>query len=477
MPSRVTCRLRKCRLDLPSNGRKFGVLQPAALRHTAFALAMLCALLPITVQTMQAQTETVLYNFCSLSGCADGNLPIARLTADSSGNLYGTTWYGGAWICCGGGGTVFKLSPETANGCPSGSNQGNGWCETVLFSFCPECVEGSNPSYSYVTFDTSGNLYGTTLNGGIYDDGVAFELSPEPLGGCPSGTNPGNGWCETVLYNFGGPVPDGATSPFSGLVWDSSGNLYGTALGGAHNFGSVYELSPNGSDGWTEQVIYSSKCIRFSAGLAVDASGSLYGVDCKRKGHVFKLSLVNGVWTPTVIHAFTGWPKDGADPYSAPTLDSAGNLYGTTVHGGRKHKGTVWKLTPMTTGKDAGTYKEEILHSFTSEKTGDYPWAGVTVDSAGSIYGTTPNNPGGCENCGKYGAYGAVFEIAVSGTTHKYKLLWNFNGPDGQGTLSNPILDSSGNLYGVTPWGGAEYSGTVYEVSPITTTSQERKVQ
>jgi uncharacterized repeat protein (TIGR03803 family) len=437
-------------MNLSSVGRKIGAMQCASLSRAAIALAVLSVLLPTMLQTAHAQTETVFYNFAY---SPDGGYPSGRLTADSSGNFYGTTPDGGT----NGEGSVFELSPEPAGGCPSGSNTGNGWCETVLYSFCSVsgCTDGYNPQFAYLTFDSAGNLYGTTFYGGANTYGTIFELSPEPLSGCPSGSNAGNGWCETVLYSFQGGAD--ATNPSNGLVWDSSGNLYGAAYDGCSAGGCVYELSPNGSGGWTEQVIY--PVYNWYTGLAIDSAGNLYGVDGQE--HVFKLSFSDGTWTATYIHTFTGSPKDGypgEDNWDSPAVDSAGNVYGTTCSGGSKNLGTVWKLSPVTTGKDKGTYKEKILHSFTSEKTGYCPASGVTLDSSGNIYGTATAG-------GKHDD-GTVFELAVSGTTYKEKLLWSFTGTDGESPYANPILDSSGNLYGTAYDGGTDGYGVVYEVKP-----------
>lgn len=436
-----------CRRDRSYVGRKLWATRRALLRRAVLALAVLAALIPIAVQTVQAQTETVLYSF---AGPPDGRYPYGRLTPDGLGNFYGATSSGGANTYYG---DIFELSPEPAGGCPSGSNPGNGWCETVLYNFCSAagCADGWDPYYTYLTFDTSGNLYGTAYEGGAFGAGIIFQLSPEPLNGCPIDTNPGNGWCETVLYNFEGG--SNSANPSNGLVWDSAGNLYGTCHAGGEP--GVFELSPNGSGGWTEKVIYSVNMEW--PGLAIDPTGNLYGVDAEE--HVFKLSQSGGIWTATNIHTFSGAPKDGTEPMGTPVVDSAGNVYGTTYDGGKGGDGTVWKLTPVTTGKDAGTYKEKILHSFTapSEKKGLYPWAGVTLDSSGNIFGTT--------TVGKYGNYGTVFELAASGDTYKFKLLWSFNDTDGGVPYDSLILDSSGNLYGTTE-NGADGYGVVFEVKP-----------
>src|SRR5208283_5807094 len=137
--------------------------------------------------------ETVLYSFCSLANCTDGSYPDSYVPLDGSGNLYGTTYYGGLFASgpYSGYGLVFELSPEPGGGCPSGSNSGNGWCETVLYSFL-STPDGAFP-FSGLTWDPSGNLYGTTYGGGS-GAGTVYELSP----------NGGGSWSESVLYSFCG---------------------------------------------------------------------------------------------------------------------------------------------------------------------------------------------------------------------------------------------------------------------------------
>ena len=237
-------------------------LTPAAL-----ILAVLSALLLIASRPAQAQTEIVLYNFCTALNCADGTFPESSLTADGKGNLYGTTEQGGEW----GYGTVFEISP----------NGSEGWNETVLYSFCSEggasCADGSRPLFSSVIFDGAGNLYGTTYTGGANGRGVVFELSPG-----------GESWTETVLYSFAGVGNSGR--PTNGLIMDPVGNLYGTTGGaGAGLATTVFELSQSGGN-WTEQAFYSvdhQSGVNYNSGLAMDAAGNIFGI-----GHhkVFELS-------------------------------------------------------------------------------------------------------------------------------------------------------------------------------------------
>ena len=417
-------------------------------------LALLSTLLLVALPPAYAQPEIVLYNFCSQPKCVDGENPASGLVLDGAGNFYGTTQLGGANVD----GTVFELSP----------NEGGGYSETVLYSFCSlqKCTDGSYPD-SYVTFDGQGNLYGTTYYGGLFASGpysgygLVFELSPEPGGGCPSGSNQGNGWCETVLYSFMS-TPDGAF-PFSGLTWDTNGNLYGTTYGGGSGMGTVYVLSPNGGGGWSEQVIYDSGGY---AGLIVDGSGNLYGADHLENGHIFKLSPNgSGGWNTSILHTFKAGRTDGSDPEGTPVLDSAGNVYGTTFSGGAtRGMGTVWKLT---LGPD-GEYTEEILHNFIWSY-GSNPKAGVVLDSSGNIYGTTAF---GIHKTPCYDGCGTVFELAASGSGYEWTFLRSFVGTDGGNPIGSLILDD-GNLYGTTYGGGTSSNcpgtggcGVAFELNP-----------
>jgi uncharacterized repeat protein (TIGR03803 family) len=424
-------------------------------------LVALSALLLAALPLAHAQPETVLYAFCSQPNCVDGENPVSSLTPDGAGNFYGTTQLGGANMY----GTVYELSP----------NGTGGYSETVLYSFCSlaNCTDGSSP-YSNVTFDSHGNLYGATYYGGssalgaFSGNGLVFELSPEPRSGCPSGSNRGNGWCETVLYSFMS-TPDGAF-PFAGLTSDPGGNLYGTTLGGGSGGGTVYKLTPNGSGGWNEQVIYNRGGY---AGVTIDGSGNLYGADDEGRGHVFKLSPNgSGHWTATILHTFKGGPIDGSTPEGTPLLDSAGNLYGTTVLGGAtKGLGSVWKLTPA----QAGEYTEEILSSFLWND-GANPKAAVVLDSSGNIYSTIAFGvlkPPNREDFPCYDGCGGVFELAASGSEYEWTPLWSFSFTDGGNPIDSLILDG-GNLYGTTYGGGtssycpgAGGCGVVFALNPL----------
>lgn len=264
-------------------------------------------------------TEKVLYSF---TGTSDGGRPAAGVIFDSAGNLYGATAYGGNYqnACTYDGcGTIFKLSPAA-------SGQ---WTESTLYTFTGAPNDGQNPVASLV-FDVAGNLYGTTESGGTYGrgwTGTVFELSPSS-----NGT-----WTETILHNFSNG-PDGA-SPLASLIFDSAGNLYGTTeYGGDVNCngprknttcGTVFELSPDG----------------------------------------------NNTWTETVLHTFLY--SDGAYPAGSLAFDSAGRLYGTTSGGPgvacNGGCGTVFSLTP----NSDGTWSQSILYNFEGGSDGIEPVAGL----------------------------------------------------------------------------------------------------
>lgn len=268
--------------------------------------------------------ETVLYRF---TGGADGQYPCAGVVFDQAGNLYGTAIQGGT----AGDGVVYELA----------HTQG-GWTQSVLYSFVGG-NDGSSP-YSGVTFDTAGNLYGTTIGGGPSGEGTLYEL-----------TSSGSGWIETVLHSFTGGT-DGGT-PYGGVIFDSSGNLYGTASTGGSlpAGGTAFELSPAGGN-WTFAVIYDFTQTNDGGedphdGFIMDSSGNLYanadagGLPPENNGAVFELTSSNGSWTYTSFHNFTGG-NDGLDPFGPLVFDASGNLYGTARYAGANDDGVVFEVTP-----------------------------------------------------------------------------------------------------------------------------------
>lgn len=273
--------------------------------------------------------ESVLYRF---TDGADGGNPYSTVISDQAGNIYGTTLYGGA----NGLGTVFELSPAG----------GGTYTEAVLYSFCPQypCPDGSNP-FDGVVFDTAGNLYGTTEDGGANNYGVVFELSPS-----------GSGWSERVIYSFQGGF-DGKT-PYAGVAMDSTGNLYGnTGLGGSGGGGTMYQLTPNGSN-WNFNLLYSvpgGELGYANARVTLDSSGNLYETVASGGafgyGQVLELAHSGSNWVYVDLHDFTNG-ADGSYPVGSVVLDSSGNLYSTTSLGGNLNCnvpsgcGVVWEITP-----------------------------------------------------------------------------------------------------------------------------------
>jgi uncharacterized repeat protein (TIGR03803 family) len=270
-------------------------------------------------------------------GGTDGAFPESELTFDESGSIYGTTFGGGfagTESCPGGCGTVYKLTPS-----------GAGWEETVLHSF--RGVDGRYP-WGGVVFDRAGNLYGTTIGGGGYQNcpqgcGVIYELTPS-----------GSSWAVQTLHIFTGGS-DGS-SPTGGLILDSSGNLYGTtSTGGPGGGGTVFELTPTNS-GWTFTTLYGIPGIGLAGegvrgSLVMDRAGSLYGTTdadgANSRGSVFKLTPSNGSWTYTSLHDFNE-PAEGWFPVPGVVLDSQGNLYGMTAIGGTTSCGcgVAFEITP-----------------------------------------------------------------------------------------------------------------------------------
>jgi uncharacterized repeat protein (TIGR03803 family) len=393
----------------------------AAIIRGAVTLAVLSALL-IAARPAQAQTESVLYNF---TGTPDGANPYGGLTLNG-GNFFGTTYAGGLY----GFGTVYELVP----------NGSGGWTESVLYSFCPaspSCTDGEYPAFGSVIFDTAGNLYGTTYAGGANGNGEVFKLSPS-----------GETWKQTVVYSFGA-VPD-AANPVNGLIMDKSGNLYGTAYnGGGGESGAVFELSPNGSGGWTEQVI--SPINSLYGGLAMNSAGDLFGTTADT---VFELQPNGtGGWLLTTLFTFTSAhaTTQGEEPNGTVVLDSAGNIYGTTVEGGKNSEGAVYKLTLGTNGK----YTEKLLYSFGPN--GTAPWAGLVFDTTGNLYGTTKTG-------GKNGA-GVVYELVSDNGAYIERVLQTFAGENGAVPYDG-LIYSGGYLYGTTFEGGDDGMGIVFVVNP-----------
>ena len=333
------------------------------------------------IHTEGGWTLNTLYTFDHPN---DGFSPAARVVFGPDGSLYGTTQSGGQ----GGGGVVYNLRPP-ATACKTVLCS---WTYTTLYSFTG-ASDGGQPYLGDLVFDSAGNIYGTTQSGGGQDCfglgcGVVFKLS-----------HSGGGWTETVLYTFTGGN-DGA-NPFNGVTFDRAGNLYGTTVnGGSGGYGTVYELSPTAS-GWTLSTLYS-----FTGGLdggnpiggvAIDAHGNLYGTTedggtgTGGGGTVWELAPSNGSWTFSVLQSLSTVYEG---PFDTPTLDAAGNIYGTSTFAGGN--GQAFKLTSSGGGWSYAPY------DFNGNN-GNIPIGCVTLDANGNMYGTTSEG-------GSY-TWGTVWEI------------------------------------------------------------------
>lgn len=324
--------------------------------------------------------ESLLYAF---KGGSDGQSPLGGVAADSKGNLYGTTYYGGSATCNGGCGIVFKLT-----------RSGTKYKESVVYTF--HQTDGSNPQAG-LYIDKTGVLYGTTTYGGGFGYGMVYKLTPG-----------GSGYAETTAYSFRGS-PDGGY-PNARVFVDTAGTVYGTtSYGGVSNAGLAFKLTPSGS-----------------------------------------------FYAEHIIHEFTG--PDGEYPECRLVRDSAGALYGTTRSGGASSGGTVFKLTP------AGShYTESVLHSFGKYPDGYEPEFGLSIDTAGALYGVTIGG-------GAFG-WGTVFKLTPAGAVYNETILHGFvNGnTDGASPSSALLSSSTGVFYGTTSAGGVgpnANSGTVYRLTP-----------
>jgi uncharacterized repeat protein (TIGR03803 family) len=419
---------------------RLGQFTGVAMKLANFANVLLgCACAAIALAPAcgaQAKTFKVIYTFCAQTNCSDGGAPYGGLILDDKGNLYGTTSINGNLKCNSpaGCGTIFELSAQ-------GTLKG-------LHSF--KTGQGRE-SLSNLVADNKGNLYGSLTYGG--DDSGCDEA------GCGTVYKLAADGTEKTLYVFTGQSDGG--NPFGSPIIDSQGNVYGTTNGGGlaacgGGCGTVYKVTPSGK----ETVLYNfcsdiqnSICLDgvFPQGSVIaDKAGNLYGTTfgggSLNWGTVFELAPDG---TETVLYSFKGG-ADGGVPEAGLIADDKGNLYGTTTVGGSAGYGTVFKVAPDGT--------ETILHSFAGGSDGNYPMASLVEDKKGNLYGTT--TLGGGSGCINNDGCGTVFEVTQSGTE---KILHSFgDGSSGFYTYGSLVADGQGNIYGTTVFGGSTQWGTVF---------------
>jgi uncharacterized repeat protein (TIGR03803 family) len=421
-------------------------MQRTALRRKAigiFAIAFSLLILSGGI-TAASSNAVTLYHF---KGIPDGYSPNG-LAADAAGDLFGTTWNGGntnnCWHGCG---TVFELTPP--------AQPGGTWAKSTIHAFAADGADGYYP-YPTLRVDASGDVFGTTAYGGAANAGLVFELMPP--------TKPGGIWTESAIFSFQFSQNGGGGFGPGSLAFDASGDIFGTTFGGgAFQGGTLFELTRSGGT-WTETVLHDFDRSRTGDppgdGLVVDSHGNVYGTrfgiqsGCTSNfpvycGVVYRLkhpASVGGAWKFDVIHRFGG--GDGWFPNAGLTLDGAGDIFGTTSAGGAYTQGIAFELVPQ---KPGDMFAEFVLHSFGGgQGDGFAPAGGVTFDRNGDLFGTTFVG----------GAYsnGIAYELkppAMHGGSWRETVLYAFPGgshgsqPDGQ-----LLFTIDGHLYGTTEAGG-----------------------
>jgi uncharacterized repeat protein (TIGR03803 family) len=346
---------------------------------------------------------TPLYNFCAQAGCIDGQQPQIPLILDTAGRLYGTTSAGGSYTH----GVAFMLTPDAKR---------KHWSIKVIYNFCSRdslCSDGNRPSSgltyqgaeSGAPYDGVSPLYGVTLLGGRRGLGVAYALTLNSRGA----------WREKNIYMFCrvANCADGS-KPSGDPTMDAAGHLYGAASAGGN--------------------------------AAVNGAGTIFKLSPPASGHV---------WSETVLYTFCQAANcaDGSTPNGALTFDGAGNIFGTTSRGGTQGGGTVFQLAP-----GGG---ETVLYRFCTQTDctdGSNPLAGVTMDASGNLFGTTI--------FGGANSKGVAFEVSGSSFGKLHDFCSQANCTDGSTPFAGLLIDPAGDLFGTTTGGGDHGIGTVYELTP-----------
>ena len=428
-------------------------------RMSILAFAILWMLTVGGSQLAQSQAYNKIWDF---TGGIDGDSPYAGLTIDKSGNLYGTTAGLGS-----GYGTVFKMSGSGTNWSLTtlyaftGSDKHDGAFPWASLMFGPDgslygtTLAGGNANCPVLVF---GGLYGGC--------GTIFRLQ-SPGNVCLAG--PGKcPWKETVIHEFSG-IPDGAL-PMAEVTFDAKGNLYGTTATGGfqggcydqNGCGTVF-MYEHSSSNWTLSETYSF--IGFlgangvgqpGSGVILDSTGNVYGTTACCWGPpgtntIFKLVSSGTGWSESDIYPFAP-QTDGDFPYGTMIADSSGNLYGTTSNHGANGGGTAFQFT------SSGTF--HTLASFSGYPNGQCgPWGGLVMDKSSNLYGTT--------QCGGAYGWGSIFELKLLSGAYQYVSLHDFTGgTDGGYPYGALVIDSNGYLYGTASQGGNNRIGVVFQVKP-----------
>jgi len=394
-----------------------------------------------------AQTENTLLTFTGANGAG----PNTSFIQDAKGILYGATMNGGPY----GGGTVYALF----------RNARGTWKEKVLYSFGAS-GDGAYPQMPFLAMDIHGALYGTTSNGGAHGVGTVFKLKR----GKPQ-------WTEQILYNFTGGS-DGDL-PVGGVSIDANGNLYGTTRsGGGSQYcggsgcGVVYELKRGRQGTYTQSVLHTFTGIpqnytcytvydgqdSYRSPVTLDSAGNLYGTTvgggmaCEQPGSVWELSPAGGGnWTYSLLYVNAGGANSMSGPIAGVVLDNQGNLYGTAQIIGTGQPDGVFELV-----KDQG-YQLQVLYQSTNGGLYDT----VTRDSAGNLYWTSQAGGG-------MGYLGTVEELTSDGT-HSTLYAFPQGGQEGTQPLAGVMVDGSGNLFGTASTNGGSQGnqdGTAWEITP-----------
>lgn len=421
-------------------------------------VAAIAALTLLPAAASAAKVKSI-HSFCGQSNCVDGSQSWAPPVTDGAGNWYGTTALGGTKNS----GVIYRMSLNAGH-----------WHYTRLYSFCVDkkCTDGAG-AHGRLIIDTKGNLYGVATKGGAADMGAIFELMPAGdawtykklhdfcvKSGCPDGSSPTS---LTLAYQ----------GQASGSPYDGKSPLFGaTTVGGASNGGVVFKLTLSKGK-WSEKVIHdfcsAESCTDGLApytGVMIDGSGNLFGAvlsgGAYGGGAIYELIPHGQDYNHVVLHSFCADKStcvDGVSPIAVPVMDAAGNLFGTTFSGGEGlgHLGTVWKIVPN------GVHsKFTKLHDFCNESActdGSNPWSSLVIDADGHLIGTTYF--GGDMNTG------TIYRLA--GTTLKaFTKMVSFGSAEAPGgaPLGGLTPETSTTYLGTTALAGANAGGDFYRFTP-----------